>query len=218
MVDHRFGPFSPERSPVMARVRRAATEMVVEHGFEGVAVGAVVERAGLETDEFSERFVDLRDCCMQIYIANIEEFDHIVFGMVEREMGWRDRLRASAYAAVRYIQRRPIEARFNLIQMLTVGEGAQLTRDRYVERIIDLIDAGREELDDPSAVPRDVATGAFGSVYEFLVKQFHDGADISQLERYVPDLMYLAVSPYLGHDVAREELTVPAPPRGEHYE
>jgi AcrR family transcriptional regulator len=202
----------------MARIRRAATELVVERGFDETTVEAVVARAAVGRDQFVERFVDLRDCCMQIYIANIEEFDRIVFGMVERADGWRDRLRASAYAAVRYIQRRPIEARFNLIQMLTVGEGAQLTRDRYVERIIDLIDSGREELDNPSAVPRDIATGAFGSVYEFLVKQFHDGADVSRLEQYVPDLMYIAVSPYVGHDRAREELAIAAPPKGENYE
>jgi hypothetical protein len=86
------------------------------------------------------------------------------------------------------------------------------------ERIVDLIDAGRVESDDPDSVPRDIATGAFGSVYEFLVKQFHDGADISRLERYVPDLMYLAVSPYVGHDRAREELLIPPPPAGESFE
>jgi hypothetical protein len=74
------------------------------------------------------------------------------------------------------------------------------------------------ESDDPDSVPRDIATGAFGSVYEFLVKQFHDGADISRLERYVPDLMYLAVSPYVGHDRAREELLIPPPPAGESFE
>jgi hypothetical protein len=85
---------------------------------------------------------------------------------------------------------------------------AQVFRDNYVERIIDLIDAGREELDDPDSISRDVAAGVFGSIYEFLVKQFHDDADIGKLDQYIPDLMYLAVRPYVGHEAALEELNM----------
>jgi hypothetical protein len=95
---------------------------------------------------------------------------------------------------------------------------AESTAGLGLRRIIDLIDAGRVELDDPGSVPREIAAGAFGSVYEFLVKQFHDGADVTQLESHVPDLMYLAVSPYVGNEAAREELSMPAPPTGRHYE
>lgn len=214
MIEHRFGPFSPAVSPQRAGVRAALMELVVERGFEGTSADLVAERAGIHISTFERHFADLRDCCIQVYAANIDEFDRIVFSEVERAEGWRDRLRASAYAAVRYVDGRPVEARFNLIQMLTVGETAQALRDNYVERIIDLIDAGREELDDPAAVPRDIAAGAFGSVYEFLVKKFHDGAEVGQLERYVPDLMYLAVSPYVGHERALEELSIAAPAVG----
>ena len=184
---------------------------IVEHGFGETTVEMVCERAQVGLPDFEQSFSDLRDCCYKIYLANIDEFDRIVFSAVEEAVGWRNRLRASAYAAIGYIQRRPVEARFNLIQMLTVGEMAQVFRDRYVERIIDLIDEGRQELDDPESMTRDVATGIFGSIYEFLVKQFHDGSDIGQLDDHIPELMYLAVRPYVGHETAREELTIRSP-------
>jgi AcrR family transcriptional regulator len=218
MLEQRFGTFAPSASPERARIRGAVMSLMVERGFEQTTVEMVAERAGVERTALEEDFTDLRDCCIRVYLANIDEFDRIVFGRVELADGWRDKLRASAYAAVRYIQRRPVEARFNLIAMLNVGETAQAFRDSYVERIVDLIDAGRAEQSDPDSVPRDIATGAFGSIYEFLVKQFHDGADISRLERHVPDLMYLAVCPYIGHDRARAELAIPPPPRGEYFE
>jgi hypothetical protein len=39
------------------------------------------------------------------------------------------------------------EAHFNFIEMLEGGEEAQAYRDRYVQRIVDLIDEGRGGLD-----------------------------------------------------------------------
>jgi AcrR family transcriptional regulator len=211
VVDHVFGDFAAARFPARARIRNAAMEEIVENGFDETTVEMVCERAEVAVPEFEQSFDDLQDCCIKIYLANIDEFDRIVFSAVEEAMGWRNRLRASAYAAISYIQQRPVEAQFNLVQMLTVGEMAQVFRDNYVERIIDLIDEGRQELDDPESMSRDVATGIFGSIYEFLVKHFHDNSDIDELDDQIPELMYLAVRPYVGHETAREELSIRSP-------
>ena len=211
MVDHVFGEFAAARFPARARIRTAAMQEVIEHGFGETTAAMVCERAEVPMAEFEQSFGDLGDCCIKVYLANIDEFDRIVFSAVEEAVGWRNRLRASAYAVVGYIQRRPVEARFNLIQMLTVGEMAMVFRDRYVERFVDLIDEGRQELEDPESMSRDVAAGIFGSIYEFIVKQFHDGSDIGQLDEHIPELMYLAVRPYVGHETAREELAIRSP-------
>src|SRR5262245_28133168 len=111
----------------------------------------VADRAGVDRDLFEREFSDVPDCCVQVYVANIAEFDRIVFGAVDAVEGWPDRLRASAYAATRYIRDRPLEARFNFVEMLEGGEEAQVYRDRYVRRIVDLIDEGRAHLPDPDA-------------------------------------------------------------------
>jgi hypothetical protein len=59
---------------------------------------------------------------------------------------------------------------------------------------------------------RGVAEGVIGSIYGLLVKELQDGDGVAAAEGYVPEMMYLAVRPYLGHDVAREELSIPPPP------
>ena len=128
---------------------------------------------------------------------------------------WRDRLRAAAYAAARYIDARPIQTRFDMIQMLGVGDMAQAYRDRYLGRIVNLIDEGREELPDPDSMSRDVAIGVFGSIYQFLLKELHDRRAPVTAESFVPQLMYIAVRPYFGHDAALEELRVEPPPPAE---
>jgi AcrR family transcriptional regulator len=209
---HRAGPFALASSPERARIRAATMELVVEHGYEETTAEMVVARAGVSLAAFKRDFADLRDCCTRVYLANIDEFDRAVFGAGDRQEGWRNRLRAAAYAAARYVRDRPLETRFDMIQMLSAGEIAQAYRDRYVQRTVDLIDEGRMELDDPESLSRAVAVGAFGSIYEFLLKELHDRDEVGSAEDFVPELMYIAVRPYLGHEAARQELTIPPPP------
>jgi AcrR family transcriptional regulator len=190
-------------------------QLVVERGFEATSTEAVLARADVGSAEFERRFSDLRDCCMQIYIANMDDFNAVVFGAASGAGAWQDRLRAAAYTAARYIQARPIQTRFDMIQMLGVGDLAQAYRDRILGRIVDLIDEGRQELEDPESMSREVAVAIFGSIYQSLLKDVRGRAEPAPVESFVPQLMYIAVRPYLGHDVACEELLLPAPPSEE---
>jgi hypothetical protein len=99
-----------------------------------------------------------------------------------------------------------------MVQMLAASDLAMAERDRYVGRIVDLIDEGRYELEDPEIVGRSVAEATFGSIYLALTRQLRDGGAVVA-EEVVPELMCLAVRPYLGPEVAQEELTIPPPPR-----
>jgi hypothetical protein len=88
---------------------------------------------------------------------------------------------------------------------------AQAQRESHLQRMVEMIDAGRQELDDPDSLGRGVAEGVFGSIYSHLVKDVQAGKGTKAAEDYVPELMYIAVRPYLGHEAAMEELTIPAP-------
>lgn len=187
-------------------------EVVVSRGLSQATVEMVVQRAEVGRAAFDLEFTDLRDCCLKVYLANIEDFERVVFDAADARSSWRDRLRAAAYAAAHYIQARPIQTRFDMVQMLSVGELAQAHRDRLFERLVDLIDEGRLQLDDPEGMSRDVAIMIFGSIYQFLLKELHDNPALGtveaspDLESFVPEMMYIAVRPYLGHETASEEL------------
>jgi AcrR family transcriptional regulator len=206
-------PFDPVAFPERARIRSTVIELVVELGVDGLDTGVVVECAGVEPAVFQRDFTNPRDCALQIYLANIAEFDRIVFGAVERERDWRSRMRTAGYESLRYFGDRPLEARFNIIQMLSAGEIAQAYRDRYVERLIDLVDEGRMEMENPDSRGREVAVSIFGSVYQYLFKEISSGEQLESIDRLVPELMYIAVRPYLGEEAAVEELSIAPPPR-----
>lgn len=206
------GPFSKETSPRRARIRDVVIGLVIEHGFEATTVEMVLERAQLTRADFDRDFESLADCCLQIYLANVAEYDRLVLSAADDQGSWRERLRAVAYGTARYVQGRPQETRFDMIQMLGAGEMAQAQRDLFVARIVDLIDAGRQELDEPNSIGRGVAEGVLGSIYETLAKEIQQGRGTRSATDYVPQLMYIAVRPYLGHEAALEELEIPPPP------
>ena len=108
---------------------------------------------------------------------------------------WRLRLRAAAYALYRRRDRSllPVE-----------GE---------VERLVELIDAGRAEPTAPASLTRLTAEALGGAISSQLCFAAGRDGHPSPEEELVPPLLYTAVLPYIGADAAAEELRAQPPPR-----
>jgi AcrR family transcriptional regulator len=200
---------------VRERIHKATVDIVYEGGYETLTVAAVVERAGIERAEFDRLFSDKEDLYLGLFEVIAVRFEAEVLAAFETHDEWRDSLRACAYAAASHLRERPREVIFGVLRMYDAGELAQAHRELLLQRMVDLIDLGRQELDDPDSMGRGVAEGVIGSIYGVLVKELQKGRGVSASESFVPDLMYMAVRPYLGHEVAREELSIPPPGDGE---
>lgn len=197
------------------RVCEALVDLVLERGYERTTIADLIARAGVERAEFDRLFAGKEDCFMQAYQAYfVDVLESKVFAAYEAHDDWRDSLRAAAYQAARFIRDHPRTARFGSIEMMQVGPVAQAHREAQLHRMVDLIDAGRQELDDPDSVGRGVAEATFGSIYTISLRRIEEG-HTDDIDSFVPELMYVAVRPYLGHEVAQEELTIPPPPEGE---
>jgi AcrR family transcriptional regulator len=194
------------------RIRGALLELVDERGYDDVAVSDVIGRAGVEQADFDRLFDGKEELCFAVFedIAAAAESD--VLAAFEAEGLWRDGLRASAYTIVRFMRDNPREVGFGAVHILAAGDLVQAYRERQLQCWVDLIDLGRQELDDPDSMGRGVAEGVLGSIHARLLKELGSGSGTDSLEQFVPELMYIAVRPYLGHEVAREELELPAPP------
>lgn len=194
-----------------ARIRSATIELVLEHGCEQISIESVVERAGVTRDSFDSQFADLNACLIDGYLFHTDEFDRRLQASFDSEETWRDGLRAAAYAAALFVHERPREVLYGGMSLQEAGPEVQAHRAAHLQRLVDFIDVARSELDDPDSLSRSVAEGVLGSIFETIVKGLHDGA-IGQPEGFIPDLMYIAVRPYFGHELAREELSIPPPP------
>jgi AcrR family transcriptional regulator len=194
------------------RIAAAAIELAAEYGYEATTIEMVVERAGVTRADFDLHFAGKEDCALQLYEEYLGGFVALVLEAAEREEEWRDSMRAAGYAAARFVRDNPRLAKVGVVQMLAAGSMAEARRAGMMDPIVDLIDAGRQQLPDPDSVGRGVAEGVLGSIYEIAIRDLASGLGTSAAEAIVPQLMYVAVRPYVGHEVAREELEMPPPP------
>lgn len=194
------------------RIVTAAIDLAAEHGYEATTIEMVVERAGVTRADFDRHFSDKEDCFLQMYEQYLGGFVSLVLAAAAREDDWRDSMRAAGYAAARFLRDNPRLAQVAVVQMLAAGPMAEVRRAGIMDPIVDLIDAGRHELDDPDSIGRGVAEGVLGSIYEIAIRDLAGGVGTSSAEAIVPQLMYVAVRPYVGHELAREELRMPPPP------
>lgn len=188
----------------------AMLDLVFERGYDSVTIEAVADRAGGDLAELQEYFASKQDCAVAVLEDLAEDNLRIVRGAFDRQERWPDSLRAAAYAHVRWILDNPKKMHFGLLETLWAGEMTSALRDSLFRAYIEMVDAGREVARDPEAVPAYTAEGVVGSITQVVVRNMGKpgGADLFS---QVPELMYLAVLPYLGEEVARKELKLPPP-------
>jgi AcrR family transcriptional regulator len=199
-----------------SRICDAVLDLVLEKGYRDSTLEIVLARACCSEEEFKRHFADLEDCTAQMLADYAGDFTRSVEAAYAAHDSWRDALRAAAYACLRWQQEHPRELRFGGLEMLWAGDMARVQIDNAYSRFTDLVDAGRQELDDPDSVPRSTAEGIIGSIAMVLTKWLKEGGSTEGAEdfppTYVQQVMYLAVLPYLGQEAAEEELQIPPPP------
>lgn len=199
-----------EASPYRAAYMEAMVDLTVEHGFENVTTEMVADRAGGSVADFEAVFPSLQECAMRVMEEEAAENLRLVREAYDAEAQWPDSLRAAAYAHARWISENPKLTRFGVLELLWTGEMASALRDRVIGGYVEMIDAGRELAEDPDSIPTLTAESLAGAIKELMARN-SDRIEERDPSSAVPEIMYLAVRPYLGEEAAQRELTIPPP-------
>jgi len=198
---------SRERSAVAERklILDALIDVAADRGYAETTIEMVLERAGLDRPAFDRHFRGKYDCFLSAWQEINETCMREMLEAYNSCEEWPDRLRAVACEIVEGLRGDPSRANFSL-EVLAAGDAARARRDMTMRVLASLIDAGRNEMEDPEAVPHTTAEAlagaAYGQVYSRVVR---GGAD--ELPELVPQLMSAAVLPYLGLEAAMAELS-----------
>lgn len=188
----------------------ALVDLASERGYDAVGVADIVERAGGSAAEFEALFPSKLACAVAALEGIAESNLAAVRGAFDKESRWPDSLRAAAYAHADWILENPEKMRFGLLETVWASELTGALRDHLFGQYIAMVDAGREVADDPDSIPDSTALVVVGSITEVIARRLgkENGRELIDL---VPEMMYLAVRPYLGEEAARRELTIPPP-------
>jgi AcrR family transcriptional regulator len=193
------------------RLREALLDLCAERGYEKLKLEHLLERAGVDEAGFHRRCADLDTFFAAVLGEIYDEFFARAQEAVAGESGWRDRLRATAYALLRFLRRDERVARLAAIEVQYAGKRAQELFLETFNRLVDLLDEGSSEADGPEGPGLATAIGVGGVVFARIQEAVAKG-ELGLGEEKIPELMYAAVFPYLGAEAAEEELRIPPPP------
>jgi AcrR family transcriptional regulator len=196
-------------SAVRERILEAMLDLVAARGYDECTVASVCERAGATRSEFDRLFGSKEECAVAVFDRFMEDFNRDVESAFEAEPVWPDSLRAAAYAAARYQEEHPRELKFGALGMLWASELMQTRRELAFRNFIRMVDAGRALAPDPDLVEDATAERVIGSIAGMITRRTQEGPVSPR--KFVPELMFLAVLPYLGEEVAARELVIPPP-------
>lgn len=194
------------------RLREALLDLCAERGYKKLKLKDLLERAGMDKATFQRHYADL-DACFAAVLGEIyEEFFAQAQEAVAGVSGWRDRMRATAYALLRFLRRDDRVARLAAVEAQYAGKDAQRLFQETFNRLVELLNEGSSEADGAESPGLATALGIGGVVFARVQEGVVKG-ELKELgEEEVPRLMYAAVFPYLGAEAAEEELHIPPPP------
>ena len=117
---------------------------------------------------------------------------------------WCSGIRAAGWAYCRFFEEEPLRARF-IVELSLGCERVRALHNLSLERLADVFHRGRLERDRGPDCTRLVAEAVVGASWEQLCG-LTMRKELDRLPSLVPELMYLAVLPYLGEAAARAEL------------
>ena len=181
------------------RLLNGVVEAVAEHGYNATTISRITAAAKISRRTFYEYFEGKEDCFAAAY-EMIEA--HVLDSMLAAPGAgepWPDRVRARLAALLDVLARDSAVARCFLIEPLAAGGDVAA---RYREAMQLLAAALRPE-PPPSELNMEVRDQALiGGIATLIVRRLNAGGK-SHLHELLPDLVELALAPYVGRQEAK---------------
>jgi AcrR family transcriptional regulator len=182
----------------------AFTAIVAEVGYRAASLDCVMRRAGLARTDFDRHFSSKEECFLVAWDRANAEYARRAALAFAGGSTWRASIGAVAQSILDFIQECPEQSRLQF-EARNAGEAARMRLEAQIDVFVELIDLGRQELDDPDSLSRATAEGIAGAVFERVALRLSRDAD-QDLSALVPELMFMVLQPYLGTEEAMTEL------------
>jgi AcrR family transcriptional regulator len=193
-----------QRERLLAAMLRATAEL----GYREVSVQDVLDRAGVSRPTFYEHFENKEACFLAAFDNAAARLHKRLEQAADGGENWRERLRLSLEELLRFVAADPDAAMSLIVDGRAASPEALSRRDELLDHFSSCLDAQvRAEVDPAHAPSAIAAAGIVGGIEALLYSRLNRG-EADDVRSLLPSLMYFAVLPYEGHEVASEELAL----------
>jgi AcrR family transcriptional regulator len=180
------------------RMLVAVAEAVAEQGYAATTVADIIARARLSRRTFYEHFSDKEECFLAAYDAVVEQLLAGVGQAYEEAEGWPQKVHDGLRAFLGALAAEPAFACMCIVEVVAAGPDARGRRDAAMRVFVDFLEPGRAEAPKGVTVPALAAEIVVGGIYEVIYHRLVNNA-ADELLDMLPELLYAALLPYLGH-------------------
>jgi len=186
------------------RMMEAILLLCGEQGYPSTSVQAVITRAGVSRNTFYKYFADKEDCFLRAFEAGVDELTRRVMAAGREAGDWRAGIRAGLTELVEVLEEQPMIASCLIIEAYAVGRRTLEKRAEAMREFALALDRIRETSAEAAELPPLTSEIVVGGL-ESLVRMQIEVDDPPTPRLLLPELVYFAIRPYLGHQVATEE-------------
>jgi AcrR family transcriptional regulator len=185
------------------RMLLAVAESVSEQGYATTTVADIISRARLSRRTFYEHFADKEECFLAAYDTVVEQLLAAVGAAYEEAETWPQKVHDGLRTFLSSLAVEPAFARMCIVEVLAAGPEARGRRDAAMRVFVDFLEPGRAEAPKGIEVPEFASELVVGGLYEAIYARLVRDAG-EELVPMLPELLYYALMPYVGHAAARK--------------
>lgn len=186
------------------RILQAMIDEVAERGYRQTTVAHVCSAAGVSRATFYELFDDKESC----FLATFEHLDDLLKALLANALdgveGAPARVRAGLEAFLGALATQPAATRAAILEVGAAGPRAREAYRHSVFRFAEVVEEARGLVEDDEELPELTSKMVVGGIAAAVFEEVAAG-HIEDLPRLLPDLIYLLLVPYLGHEGALAE-------------
>jgi AcrR family transcriptional regulator len=185
-------------APQHERILDATERLIAARGCAGVSIEAIVKEAGVSSVTFYEFFADKEACFVAAFDRAIEAAAGDLAGIAGAdELSWPEQIATGLRVAIELIGIEPERARLCLVEAQTGGPELSLRFEAALDRVASKLRQGRALETAPPDLPATHEEATAGALAWLLRERLETG-DADGLEALYPQLVDIALAPYLG--------------------
>jgi AcrR family transcriptional regulator len=180
------------------RIIDALIATVAQRGYDRTTLQRVLHVAAVPAPVFDEHFVNKQDCFLQALDELIGRFECAVLERIARPLPWPERIRVGLQTLLYALAEHPDGARVAMVESLSAGEPAVERLRSALASFVPILEDGLALAPGTEHLPALTSEAVVGGIAAIVHRRVLEGHTV-ELPSLLPDLLYFALMPYLGH-------------------